>query len=114
MLIPETTLAALDAFAERGVFRSRTLREAAAELACVDCGRHLATQAAHTNTGKGMGIKASDACLMALCWPCHRRLDQGGAMTKDERRDYEQRMALRTLVRLIETGRLVPRLQGHE
>lgn len=91
-------------------FRSEKLRRAVAELECMSCGRHGATQAAHANLseyGKGMSHKASDAALMSLCTTCHTELDQGKTMDKFERRDFQQTMIARTLVRLIEEGRLV-------
>ena len=95
------------------IFRSEALRRAVAELACVNCGRVGSTQAAHTNTGKGQGIKASDARIMALCTGgldhrgCHEYLDQSGRMTREQRREFESEMTLRTLVALIERGVLV-------
>lgn len=72
------------------------------KLPCVDCGRVGETQAAHMNLGKGQGIKASDAALMALCVTCHARLDQGGQMTKAERRAYEWEMVAKTYIALQE------------
>lgn len=92
------------------MYRSEKLRRAVAEQPCVNCGRHGCTQAAHANLleyGKGRGLKASDAALMALCDECHRELDQGMSMDKAQRRDFQQTMIARTLVRLIEDGRLV-------
>jgi hypothetical protein len=91
-------------------FRSEKLRRAVSEQPCQSCGREGATQAAHANLseyGKGMAHKASDAALMALCDRCHSELDQGKTMDKAERRDFQQTMIARTLVRLIEQGRLV-------
>jgi len=74
------------------------------KLACVDCGRVGQTQAAHMNLGKGQGIKASDAATASLCVDCHRRLDQGGQMTKAERRAYEWEMVAKTYIALQEQG----------
>lgn len=97
----------------RQTFRSDELRRAVATLECVNCGRHGFTQAAHSNIGKGMGKKASDAAIMALCGPgpgfmgCHSMLDQGGAMAKEERRAWEYEMIARTYVRLMEKGVLM-------
>ena len=91
-------------------FRSEKLRRAVAELECMSCGKSGQTQAAHANLseyGKGMSHKASDAALMSLCISCHTELDQGKTMDKFERRDFQQTMIARTLVRLIEEGRLV-------
>lgn len=89
------------------IFRSEALRRAVADLECVNCGRERNSQAAHANLGKGMGIKASDARIAALCAElCHPMLDQSGAMTKEERREFEALMIARTLIRLIERGAL--------
>jgi hypothetical protein len=91
-------------------FRSKTLRRLVASMACVHCGRQGATQAAHANLsdfGKGLSIKASDAALMALCITCHSELDQGRAMSKKERRDFQMEMISKTLVRAVEHGYLV-------
>ncbi|WP_244099725.1 hypothetical protein [Burkholderia ambifaria] len=65
------------------------------------------TQAAHENQGKGCAIKASDACLMALCVRCHAEIDHGGRFTKDERRVLETVLVKQTLVAMIERGLLV-------
>jgi len=91
-------------------YRSEKLRRAVSELPCQSCGRELNTQAAHANLseyGKGMAHKASDAALMALRCTCHTDLDQGKTMDKAERRHFQQTMIARTLVRLIENGKLV-------
>lgn len=92
-------------------FRSEKFRRAIASMACVHCGRVGDTQAAHANLscfGKGMGIKASDAALMALCTTCHAELDQGKSMTKQERRDFQFECISKTLVQAVECGRLAP------
>lgn len=91
-------------------FRSDALKRAVASLPCQACGLEGRTQAAHNNQiadGKGMGIKSSDVTLMALCVECHASLDQGGRMTKVERREWENEMNLKTLRRLLTDGLLV-------
>lgn len=93
-------------FPKHKTFRSEKLRRAVAALPCMDCGREGQTQAAHSNQGKGLAIKASDARIAALCVACHAKLDQGGVFTKEERRHYEDEMIARTLVALIENGKL--------
>lgn len=87
-------------------YRSERLRRAVASLPCVNCGREGLTQAAHANQGKGMGIKGSDARIMALCIYCHAEHDQGGTRTKEERRRFEDEMVARTYVALMEAERL--------
>lgn len=88
------------------MFRSEKLRRAVSQLHCMHCGRTGATQAAHRNEGKGMGMKTSDALLAALCDECHRELDQGRDLSREERRDMWNRAAIKTYQELIETGRL--------
>ncbi|WP_186056829.1 hypothetical protein [Burkholderia gladioli] len=94
-------------FPKPETFRSRPLRLAVASLPCMRCGRENNTQAAHENYGKGKGIKASDACLMALCVECHQYVDQVGEMDRETRRALEVVLVKKTLVELIERGLLV-------
>jgi hypothetical protein len=85
-------------------FRSAMLRYAVAHLPCMRCNRIGATQAAHANQFKGMGIKASDALICALCFDCHAELDQGGVMNKEARRAFEFEMIAKTYAALMERG----------
>jgi len=63
-------------------WRSDKLPKACRALPFVICGAEDGTVvAAHSNYGKGMGIKSSDATVMALCYRCHTAHDQGGLMT---------------------------------
>jgi len=93
-------------FPKSGPLRSEKLRRLVASLTCVSCGLEGSTQAAHANYTKGIGIKASDARIMALCVECHRNLDQGGNMTKEARRAYEFEMMALTYIHLMEAGKL--------
>jgi hypothetical protein len=56
---------------------------------------------------KGMGLKVSDARCAALCPICHRELDQGTKMTREERREFWKDAFITTIVRMIERGVLV-------
>lgn len=87
-------------------YRNEKLRRAVASLPCMNCGRQQSTQAAHRNEGKGMGLKTSDALCAALCVDCHRELDQGKTMSKEERRDFWNRAYVKTMQALIEGGTL--------
>lgn len=90
-------------------FRSEKLRRAVSTLPCVCCGRVGETQAAHANLGcfgKGMGHKASDAAIMALCVSCHSNLDQGNVYTKMEKYSLQMEWIAKTSVALIEAGLL--------
>ena len=75
--------------------RSEAYRRAVAALPCVICLTQGFSQAAHANTGKGMGMKACDLTLFPACadrpgWRgCHSRLDQGALFSKDVRRALE-------------------------
>ena len=92
------------------MFRSEPLRRAVADLPCQHCGRHGQTQAAHRNEGKGTGMKTSDALLAALCVDCHRELDQGKNLSREERRDMWNRACILTYQALVESG--VLKLKG--
>lgn len=88
-------------------WRSESFRRAVASLPCVACGKEGQTQAAHNNQlkdGKGRGMKSHDYTCMALCVDCHRELDTGGKMGKQERWKFEDEMNLKTLQRLFEVG----------
>lgn len=75
--------------------RSEAYRRAVASLPCVICGVPGYSQAAHANTGKGMGLKACDLTCFPACCPrpgiqgCHAALDQGALFTKAARRELE-------------------------
>ena len=75
--------------------RSEAYRRAVAALPCAICLTPGFSQAAHANTGKGMGMKACDLTLFPACadrpgWRgCHSRLDQGALFSKDVRRALE-------------------------
>ena len=75
--------------------RSEAYRRVVASLPCVICGTPGHSQAAHANTGKGMGMKACDLTCFPACGPrpgeqgCHAKLDQGAMFTKAVRRELE-------------------------
>lgn len=75
--------------------RSEAYRRAVASLPCAICGVHGYSQAAHANTGKGMGMKACDLTCFPACGPrpgfqgCHAALDQGALFLKAVRRELE-------------------------
>jgi predicted GNAT superfamily acetyltransferase len=74
------------------------------------CGRDGETQASHSNQqrdGKGMGIKAHDYRIAAICAPCHTEIDQGKAMTKEERRNAWDEAHRATIGALFEMGALI-------
>lgn len=75
--------------------RSEAYRRVVASLPCVICGTPGHSQAAHANTGKGMGMKACDMTCFPACGPrpgfqgCHAALDQGALFLKAVRRELE-------------------------
>ena len=96
-------------------FRCEALRRAVSKIPCVSCGVWGYTQAAHANLqeyGKGRGLKASDAAVMALCATrpgelgCHAKLDQLIGMTAAEAEENTHRFIAATLIALIEAGSL--------
>ena len=88
--------------------RSKALREAYRLIPCQACGANDGTVVcAHANeswAGKGMGIKASDDRAASMCFTCHSRLDQGGDMTRDERRAFWLAAHLKTIPALVAAG----------
>ena len=82
------------------MFRNRKLLDLARDQACVMCDAQDGTVvAAHSNLiehGKGMGSKARDGMAAWLCHRCHSQLDQGGALSKQERAEYTMRAICRT------------------
>ena len=89
-------------------WRSEAMRRAVASLECMGsgCGAPAPTQAAHRNENKGRSIKTSDALLAALCPECHRRLDAGRDMTREQRRQEWNEAAIRTWQALVERGKV--------
>ena len=85
--------------------RSQELMLAYRTLPCQHCGAEDGTVCgAHSNAsihGKGRGIKASDEFCAALCFFCHRGLDQGATMNEDERRAMWHAAHIRTVQALV-------------
>ncbi|SFB74407.1 hypothetical protein SAMN05216344_102189 [Polaromonas sp. OV174] len=77
------------------IMRSEAYRRAVAGLPCVICGIAGYSQAAHSNTGKGMALKACDSQLFPACCDrpgvrgCHSQIDQGALFSKAVRRALE-------------------------
>lgn len=75
-------------------YRDRQLLDLAYEFDCMlrlpgicEGGRG---EPCHSNQqwhGKGMGVKAHDCWFVPGCRACHRELDQGRLLSKDERRE---------------------------
>lgn len=68
--------------------------------------------AAHSNQlrdGKGTGIKASDAMVASLCSICHHELDNGKALSKEDRREMWELAHRMTIKYFIENDMLIVR-----
>jgi hypothetical protein len=87
--------------------RSEAYRRVVATLPCAICGVPGYSQCAHSNSGKGAGIKASDLDSFPLCTVhpgadgslvqgCHERFDQGALFLKSVRRELEPAWAADT------------------
>lgn len=93
--------------------RSPRHRRVVASLDCVKCGAVGRTQAAHTNFGKGLGMKACDSQLMALCVECHRDHDQGAVYgSKLNRWQAEAEMVDATRAELIRKNLWMPDVEA--
>jgi hypothetical protein len=93
-------------YLKQHTYRSEKWLRAVASLPCVLCYREGATQAAHRNEGKGMGIKTHDCWTAALCVDCHADIDQGKGLSRDERRQRMDVAILLTLAQLATDGRI--------
>lgn len=90
------------------VFRSEKMLKVMREMPCGVCGvRDGTVAAAHRNEGKGMALKVSDALVAPLCFSCHRYLDQGKDMTREERREFWNRAFINGMQYAIENELLV-------
>jgi len=103
--------------------RSEAYRRAVASLPCINCGVPGHSQCAHSNSGKGAGIKASDLDSFPLCTVhpgadgrlvqgCHENFDQGALFTKAVRRELEPVWAADTRRKLLALGLWPTNLSG--
>lgn len=116
--------------AKAAPLRSEAYRRAVASLPCIHCKAPGYSQCAHSNSGKGAGIKASDLDSFPLCTVhpgadgrlvqgCHENFDQGALFTKAVRRELEPVWAADTQRRIKALDLYPPapalgtRYQGH-
>lgn len=91
-------------------YRNRALLDLAYELPCqvrLPCCDGGRGEPAHSNRlrhGKGTGIKAHDCFFAAACRSCHRELDQGKTMTREEKQDAWQAAHDQTMLELWRRG----------
>ena len=113
---PEPVASAPAARVEKAApVRSEAYRRAVASLPCINCGVQGHSQCAHSNSGKGAGIKASDLDSFPLCTVhpgadgrlvqgCHENFDRGALFTKAVRRELEPVWAADTQRRIKAMG----------
>ena len=94
-------------FSKTDMYRNQKLLRAVASLPCQHCGLDGQTQAAHANwswSGKGMGIKAHDVFVCALCQSCHYMIDQGKDLQRWEREEIWMKAWRQTMFELFTRG----------
>ena len=93
------------------MYRNRRLLDLVRESPCQICGAQDGTVvASHSNQqrdGKGMGIKAHDYRIAALCYSCHADMDQGKSLNKEARKELWDEAHRRTIGWLFERGHLI-------
>ncbi len=93
--------------------RSEPYRRLVASLPCDRCKVEGYSQAAHSDQGKGLSIKACDLTCYPLCGPrpdvmvfglyagCHWVVGTSGTLSREERREYEAEAGARTRLKLL-------------
>lgn len=95
------------------MYRDAKLLQAAKDApACFGCQATNVGQvvAAHSNQlrdGKGRGLKADDFRIAFLCDTCHKEMDQGVKMTRQERVEFWELAHRNTIGWLFKSGRIV-------
>ena len=93
------------------MYRNKKLLELLRQLPFQNCGIENGTiVACHSNQskhGKGMGIKAPDSLVAALCSTCHYELDNGRKLSKEERVHLWDQAYIKTMQYLIEHEMLI-------
>jgi hypothetical protein len=93
------------------MYRNKKLLEIVRVCPCQICGRQDGTVvAAHSNQqrdGKGMGLKAHDYRIAALCFTCHSEIDQGKTLSKQEKFEAWDEAHRGTIGWLFDRGHLI-------
>lgn len=90
--------------------RDERFRDLCRAMPCQHCGAagpDAGVTWAHSNQGQhghARSIKASDQFVAALCWVCHRELDQGNAWDKAEKVRVWNRAHARTVALAVSLG----------
>lgn len=91
-------------------YRNRDLLDLAYQIPCtinLPCCEGGVGEPAHSNQsrhGKGGSIKAHDCFFASGCRSCHREIDQGITMSREEKFDAWQRAHERTMLELWRRG----------
>lgn len=97
-------------FAKTKPLRDERFKVMCRSMPCQSCGLAgplAGVTWAHSNFsehGKGGARKADDCFVAALCFVCHRNLDQGSKMSYDERRAFWYRAYERTVRTAVRLG----------
>jgi len=93
------------------MYRNKKLLELVRACPCQICGKQDGTVvAAHSNQqrdGKGMGLKAHDYRIAALCFTCHSEIDQGKTLSKQEKFEAWDEAHRGTIGWLFDRGHLI-------
>lgn len=87
---------------KKNALRSATYRRWVASLPCAVCRLAGPSQCAHSDVGKGLAVKATDATCYPLCADqpgrlgCHSRIGASGVLGRDWRRAAEARYSTET------------------
>ena len=90
--------------------RSEDYRRLVASLPCAICGIEGYSQAAHADEGKGMGTKSDDSTCYPACSDrpgivgCHTTMGATGKLGKEQRRETEKTLAMRTRAKIRRMG----------
>lgn len=90
------------------IYRNPKLLKLCRDLPCQQCGIEDGTVvAAHRNQTKGMGLKANDYWVAALCHKCHHDLDNGNRYSLADRRNIWNEAFVNTMGALFAAGKVV-------
>jgi hypothetical protein len=105
------------------MFRSKKLLQLARHATvctsclCVNDGTVVMAHSNQSRDGKGMGLKAHDYRVAAVCGDCHMAIDQSPLHTREHRLAMWEFAHMETMQWLVEDGLIVPtqeNLHGHK
>ena len=81
---------------KQAVIQHAAYMDAVRSLPCAGCGKPPRSQFAHSDAGKGMGIKTDCRLGWPGCADCHYHVGSTGKLGKAGRRKFEEEAAQRT------------------